>query len=82
MIVAAPVAGAIEGGRPSTVPSFGPPVGGPVVRLGDGGLDMPAGLLLGACFQFAFLGHMSPSGQRDDKAAAAFAHTLLESLAP
>ncbi|KAB8193463.1 TetR family transcriptional regulator [Nonomuraea phyllanthi] len=41
-----------------------------------------AGLLLGACFQYAFLSHMSPSGDRDDgEAAASFARTLLQELA-
>jgi AcrR family transcriptional regulator len=41
-----------------------------------------AGLLLGACFQYAFLGHMSPPAERDDDAAAAsFVRTLLQSLA-
>ncbi|MFF4415478.1 TetR/AcrR family transcriptional regulator [Streptosporangium sp. NPDC001559] len=40
-----------------------------------------AGLLLGACFQYAFLGHMTPPGDRDDeRAAASFARTLLERL--
>ncbi|GAA3541740.1 TetR/AcrR family transcriptional regulator [Nonomuraea rosea] len=41
-----------------------------------------AGLLLGACFQYAFLGHMSPPAERDDDAAAAsFVRALLQSLA-
>lgn len=41
-----------------------------------------AGLLLGACFQHAFLSHMSPGGDRDDgEAAASFARTLLHELA-
>ncbi|MFB4281951.1 TetR/AcrR family transcriptional regulator [Nonomuraea sp. MTCD27] len=41
-----------------------------------------AGLLLGACFQYAFLGHMAPPAGRDDAAAAAaFARTLLQQLA-
>ncbi|GAA2208481.1 TetR/AcrR family transcriptional regulator [Nonomuraea monospora] len=40
-----------------------------------------AGLLLGACFQYAFLGHMSQAGYADDEeAAAAFVRTLLEAL--
>ncbi|MEV0382998.1 TetR/AcrR family transcriptional regulator [Nonomuraea sp. NPDC050643] len=44
-------------------------------------VDAAAGLLLGACFQHAFLGHMATPGQRDDgEAAAAFARTLLEPL--
>ncbi|MFC4013043.1 TetR/AcrR family transcriptional regulator [Nonomuraea purpurea] len=44
-------------------------------------IEAVAGLLLGACFQYAFLGHMSPPGRRgDDEAAASFARTLLESL--
>ncbi|MFD0468758.1 hypothetical protein ACFQ0B_10900 [Nonomuraea thailandensis] len=42
-----------------------------------------AGLLLGACFQHAFLGHMSEAGFRDDEeAAAAFVRTLLGTLTP
>ncbi|UBU13560.1 TetR/AcrR family transcriptional regulator [Nonomuraea gerenzanensis] len=42
-----------------------------------------AGLLLGACFQYAFLGHMSQAGFPDDEeAAASFVRTLLESLTP
>ncbi|MGN9788987.1 TetR/AcrR family transcriptional regulator C-terminal domain-containing protein [Nonomuraea sp. ZG12] len=42
-----------------------------------------AGLLLGACFQYAFLSHMSLSADRDDdEAAASFARTLLQQLAP
>ncbi|WP_433217404.1 TetR/AcrR family transcriptional regulator [Microtetraspora malaysiensis] len=42
-----------------------------------------AGLLLGACFQYAFLSHMSLSGGRDDdEAAGSFARTLLQQLAP
>ncbi|MGP3916869.1 TetR/AcrR family transcriptional regulator C-terminal domain-containing protein [Nonomuraea sp. 10N515B] len=45
-------------------------------------VEAATGLLLGACFRHAFLGHMSPPGRRDDdKAAAAFARTLPESLA-
>ncbi|WP_433354984.1 TetR/AcrR family transcriptional regulator [Microtetraspora malaysiensis] len=41
-----------------------------------------AGLLLGACFQHAFLSHMaSPSGSDDGEAAASFARTLLQQLA-
>ncbi|MBB6556815.1 TetR/AcrR family transcriptional regulator [Nonomuraea rubra] len=42
-----------------------------------------AGLLLGACFQYAFLGHMWEAGFRDDEeAVAAFVGTVLESLTP
>ncbi|AQZ67719.1 Transcriptional regulator, TetR family [[Actinomadura] parvosata subsp. kistnae] len=42
-----------------------------------------AGLLLGACFQYAFLGHMSRAGFADDEeAAASFVRTLLETLTP
>ncbi|WP_433242768.1 TetR/AcrR family transcriptional regulator [Streptosporangium sp. CA-135522] len=49
----------------------------------DADVQAAAGLLLGACFQHAFLGHMSTPGHRDDRqAAAAFARTLVESLAP
>ncbi|NUS05766.1 MAG: TetR/AcrR family transcriptional regulator [Nonomuraea sp.] len=41
-----------------------------------------AGLLLGACFQYAFLAHMADRpGRDDDEAAASFARTLLERLA-
>ncbi|WP_371786206.1 TetR/AcrR family transcriptional regulator [Streptosporangium subroseum] len=41
-----------------------------------------AGLLLGACFQYAFLSHMSPPvGRDDDEAALSFARTLLQQLA-
>lgn len=40
-----------------------------------------AALLLGACFQHAFLGHMATPGHRDDReAAAAFTRTLIEPL--
>ncbi|MEV0617400.1 helix-turn-helix domain-containing protein [Nonomuraea sp. NPDC050404] len=39
-----------------------------------------AGLLLGACFQHAFLSHMSPAGLDDDTAAESFARTLLRQL--
>lgn len=43
--------------------------------------DAAAGLLLGACFQYAFLTHMSqPPGRDDDAAAASFARTLLDRL--
>jgi AcrR family transcriptional regulator len=42
-----------------------------------------AGLLLGACFQYAFLSHMSlPAGRDDDEAAASFARALLHQLTP
>lgn len=42
-----------------------------------------AGLLLGACFQHAFLEHMSPPAERDDDAAAAgLVRALLDSLTP
>ncbi|WP_406318898.1 TetR/AcrR family transcriptional regulator [Streptosporangium sp. NBC_01639] len=42
-----------------------------------------AGLLLGACFQHAFLGHMAAPDHRDTReAAAGFARTLIEGLAP
>lgn len=42
-----------------------------------------AGLLLGACFQHAFLGHMSTPDHRNAREAAAhFARTLVEALAP
>ncbi|MGI5487382.1 TetR/AcrR family transcriptional regulator [Microtetraspora malaysiensis] len=41
-----------------------------------------AGLLLGACFQHAFLSHMASPGSSDDgEAAASFARTLLQQLA-
>ncbi|MFC5823312.1 TetR/AcrR family transcriptional regulator [Nonomuraea insulae] len=47
----------------------------------DADVRAAAGLLLGACFQHAFLSHMSAPGPRDDgEAAAAFVRTLLESL--
>jgi AcrR family transcriptional regulator len=40
-----------------------------------------AALLLGACFQHAFLGHMGWADRRDDdEAAASFARALVESL--
>ncbi|NUR84423.1 MAG: TetR/AcrR family transcriptional regulator, partial [Nonomuraea sp.] len=43
--------------------------------------DAAAGLLLGACFQYAFLTHMADAPDRDDDAAAAsFARTLLDPL--
>ena len=44
-----------------------------------------AGLLLGACFQHAFLSHMAPAPypvRPDDEAARAFAHTLIAPLTP
>ncbi|MFD4355881.1 TetR/AcrR family transcriptional regulator [Nocardia sp. NPDC058519] len=48
----------------------------------DADVHAAAGLLLGACFQHAFLGHMSTPGHRDDREAAAnFARTLIEPLA-
>ncbi|SEG77693.1 DNA-binding transcriptional regulator, AcrR family [Nonomuraea solani] len=48
----------------------------------DADVYAAAGLLLGACFQHAFLHHMSAPGQRDDEeAASGFARTVLESLA-
>jgi len=43
-----------------------------------------SGLLLGACFQHAFLSHMAPAPyaiRPDDAAARAFAHTLIAPLA-
>lgn len=44
-------------------------------------LDAAAGLLLGACFQHAFLGHMSWSDRRSDpEAARAFATLVTTSL--
>ncbi|MEV5497848.1 helix-turn-helix domain-containing protein [Nonomuraea fuscirosea] len=47
----------------------------------DADVTAAAGLLLGACFQHAFLSHMSAPGHHDDgEAAASFARTLLESL--
>lgn len=47
----------------------------------DADLTAAAALLLGACFQYAFLGHMSPPTDRDDdKAARSFAHVLLNQL--
>jgi AcrR family transcriptional regulator len=47
----------------------------------DADLYAAAGLLMGACMQHAFLGHMGWAERRDDKAAAlSFARTLLASL--
>lgn len=47
----------------------------------DADVQAVAGLLLGACFQHAFLAHMSAPDHRDDgEAAAAFAQTLLAAL--
>lgn len=47
----------------------------------DADVNAAAGLLMGACFQHAFLAHMSTPDHRDDGTAArAFARTLLESL--
>ncbi len=44
-------------------------------------LDAAAGLLVGACFQHAFLGHMSWSERRsDDAAAQAFAEMITTAL--
>ncbi|MEV4399186.1 helix-turn-helix domain-containing protein [Nonomuraea sp. NPDC049607] len=49
----------------------------------DADVRAAAGLLVGACFQHAFLGHMSTPARSDThEAAAAFARTLYESLAP
>ncbi|MFI6316487.1 TetR/AcrR family transcriptional regulator [Nonomuraea sp. NPDC050556] len=49
----------------------------------DADVQAAAGLLLGACFQHAFLAHMSaPDHRGDADAAAAFAHTLLDALRP
>ncbi|MEU5866976.1 TetR/AcrR family transcriptional regulator [Nonomuraea sp. NPDC047529] len=49
----------------------------------DADVQAAAGLLVGACFQHAFLGHMSTPAHSDThEAAAAFARTLYESLAP
>jgi hypothetical protein len=49
-------------------------------------VDLPAaaGLLLGACFQHAFLDHMSPAGTHRASAdpAATYASTLLPALLP
>ncbi|MFB4315900.1 TetR/AcrR family transcriptional regulator [Actinomadura sp. 21ATH] len=43
--------------------------------------DAAAGLLLGACFQHAFLGHMDSPGHRDgDADAAPFVHALIAGL--
>jgi len=48
----------------------------------DADLYAAAALLVGACMQHAFLGHMGSPGRRDDAAAAAsFAHTVLIGLA-
>jgi AcrR family transcriptional regulator len=49
----------------------------------DADLYAAAALLVGACMQHAFLGHMGWAERRDDKAAAlSFARTLLASLTP
>lgn len=49
----------------------------------DADVRAAAGLLLGACFQHAFLGHMAEPGHRDDaEAAASFVRTLLDTLVP
>jgi AcrR family transcriptional regulator len=49
----------------------------------DADVTAAAGLLLGACFQYAFLSHMSPPAVGDDdEAAASFARTLLQRLTP
>ncbi len=49
-------------------------------------VDAAAGLLLGACFQYAFLSHMSgadvPDRRSADEAGLAFARALVESLLP
>ncbi|WP_211266972.1 TetR/AcrR family transcriptional regulator [Nonomuraea candida] len=57
----------------------------------DADVRAAAGLLLGACFQYAFLGHMTTPEREagdqapragDEEAAAGFVRTLLESLTP